>query len=302
MPPPREENLFDTDFLVRLERVRLQIRERLAGSLRAERRSRRTGSSLEFADFRNYAPGDDPRRIDWSIYGRVERLVTKLYEEEEDLDVEILIDCSASMRWRTAGNTRPAKFTLARQLAAAIAYFALHGLDRVALWFFDSSLCAESGQYRGSSAFHEILRFLRTGFEGAGTDLTESLTQFARGRHRRGLVIVLSDCFDPAGWERGLSALLGRHFALHLVHLMDPDESDPAPRGDLLLRDCEGSEEIALTASESLLRLYRDEVRRFREGVKSWCARHTAGYSFVGTDVDFDAVVLRTFRRDGLVR
>ncbi len=300
--PPREENLFDTDFLARLERVRLQIRERLGGSLRAERRSRRTGSSLEFADFRNYAPGDDPRRIDWSIYGRIERLVTKLYEEEEDLDVEILIDCSASMHWRAPGIARPAKFTLARQLAAAVAYFALHGLDRVALSFFDSSLRAESGQYRGSSAFHEILRFLRTGSAGAATDLAESLAQFARGRHRRGLAIVFSDCFDPAGWERGLSALLGRHFALHLVHLMDPDESDPADRGDLMLRDCEGSEEIALTASEGLLRLYREEVQRFRDGVKSWCARHNAGYSFVSADADFNAVVLRTFRKDGLVR
>ena len=98
---PREDaNLFDGDFLTRLEHVRLQMRKRFAGTLRAERRSRRTGSSLEFADFRNYVPGDDPRRIDWSIYGRIERLMMKLYEEEEDLDVGILIDCSASMHWR----------------------------------------------------------------------------------------------------------------------------------------------------------------------------------------------------------
>ena len=156
-----DDDLFDTRFLSRLEQVRLQVRKRFAGTLRAERRSRRPGSSLEFADFRNYVPGDDPRRIDWSIYGRVERLVMKLYEEEEDLDVGILIDCSASMHWRPPDAPHVTKFSLARQLAAALAYFALHGLDHVALWFFDSALRAESGHYRGKTAFHEVLRFLR---------------------------------------------------------------------------------------------------------------------------------------------
>ena len=112
------------------------------------------GSSLEFADFRNYVPGDDPRRIDWNIYGRIERLMMKLYEEEEELDVGVLIDCSASMHWRSSDASHSPKFLLARQLAAALAYFALHGLDHVALWFFDSTLRAESGHYRGIPAFH----------------------------------------------------------------------------------------------------------------------------------------------------
>ena len=108
--PNGDANVFDDDFLVRLEHVRLQMRKRFAGTLRAERRSRRMGSSLEFADFRNYVPGDDPRRIDWSIYGRIERLMMKLYEEEEELDVAILIDCSASMHWRASGASHAAKF------------------------------------------------------------------------------------------------------------------------------------------------------------------------------------------------
>ena len=217
--PHDEANIFDDDFLVRLEHVRLQMSKRFAGTLRAERRSRRMGSSLEFADFRNYVPGDDPRRIDWNIYGRIERLMMKLYEEEEELDVGVLIDCSASMHWRASDASHSSKFLLARQLAAALAYFALHGLDHVALWFFDSTLRAESGHYRGIPAFHDVLRFLRADPSGRETDLSSSLERFGRGRRRRGLAIVLSDCLDPSGYERGLSALVGRHFAVHLVHL-----------------------------------------------------------------------------------
>ncbi|HEY5741798.1 MAG TPA: DUF58 domain-containing protein [Terrimicrobiaceae bacterium] len=300
--PNGDPRLFDDNFLVRLEHVRLQMRKRFAGTLRAERRSRRMGSSLEFADFRNYVPGDDPRRIDWSIYGRIERLMMKLYEEEEELDVGILIDSSASMNWRAPDASHSAKFVLARHLAAALAYFALHGLDHVALWFFDSTLQAESGRYRGIPAFHDILRFLRAGSSGGGTDLNASLERFGRSRRRRGLAIVLSDCLDVLGYERGLSALVGRHFALHLVHLMDPAECEPAENGDVMLRDCENGLELAVTASPGLRRIYREEVEGFRRGIKSWCARHNAGYSFVLADAAFDDIILRVFRRDGLVR
>ena len=300
--PFGEDKLFDEDFLTRLEHVRLQMRKRFAGALRAERRSRRTGSSLEFVDFRNYVPGDDPRRIDWSIYGRIERLMMKLYEEEEDLDVGILIDCSASMRWSPRGASHSTKFTLARRLAAALAYFALHGLDHVALWFFDSTLRGESGHYRGTRAFHDVLRFLRTSPAGRGTDLAASLSQFGRSRRRRGLAVVLSDCLDTVGYERGLSALVGRHFAVHLVHIMDPGECDPDESGDLMLQDCESGEEMTVTANPSLRRIYREEVDRFRDNVRSWCTRHNAGYSFITAGADFDDIVLRVLRRDGLVR
>jgi uncharacterized protein (DUF58 family) len=300
--PLRDDNLFDEDFLARLEHVRLQMRKRFAGTLRAERRSRRTGSSLEFVDFRNYVPGDDPRRIDWSIYGRIERLMMKLFEEEEDLDVGILIDCSASMRWSPRGALYSTKFALARRLAAALAYFALHGLDHVALWLFDSTLRSESGHYRGTRAFHDVLRFLAADPGGTGTDLSTSLGRFGRSRRRRGLAIVLSDCLDPAGYERGLSALVGRHFAVHLVHVMDPGECDPIESGDLVLRDCESAEEMTATANASLRRIYRQEVERFREDLRSWCTSHNAGYSFIVANADFDDIILRILRRDGLVR
>lgn len=301
--PPAELDLFDSAFLARLERVRLQVRRVFAGNLRAERRSRRTGSSLEFADYRNYVPGDDPRRIDWNIYGRIERLMMKLTEEEEDLRVAILVDCSASMHWKPPGTDRLSKFDLARRLAAALGYLALHGMDHVELWFFDSTLRGESGVFRGRPAFHQVLRFLREAPSTDGsTSLEESLGRFGKRQRRRGLAIVISDCLDPAGYERGLAALAGRHFDLHLLHVMDPAECEPTERGDLLLRDCEGGGELPVTAGPGLLKAYREEVQRYRDAVKSWCSRHNSGYSFILTNADFDDVVLRMFRREGLVR
>lgn len=297
-----EAELFDGEFLARLERVRIQMRRVFSGTLRAERRSRRTGSSLEFADYRNYVAGDDPRRIDWSIYGRIDRLMMKLYEEEQDLDVSILVDCSASMHWRPEGAGPGSKFALARQLAAALAHLALHGLDRVSLWFFDAALRAESGHFRGRPAFHDVLRFLRACPDpSGGTDLSASLGRFGRSQRRRGLAIVISDCLDPAGFTRGLSAVSGRHFSLHLLHVMDPAECDPTERGDLLLRDCESAAEVPVSAGPAMLQAYREEVGRFREEVRTWCASHQAGYSFIPANAPFDDVVLRLLRKDGLV-
>jgi len=298
-----DDELFAGDFLARLERLRLRVRKVLPGRLRADRRSRRTGSSMEFADYRNYAAGDDPRRIDWNIYGRLGRLMTKLYEEEDDLEAAILIDCSRSMRWALRPGAPAAKLDLARRLAAALAYLALQGLDRVGLWYFDTRLRAESGVFRGRKAFYDLMRFLRKVPEtGTGTDLLESLGRFARSRRRPGLAIVLSDCLDPAGFERGLAAVAGRHFALHLIHVMDPAEENPANAGDLVLRDCESGDEMMVTANAALMNAYRREVQRFQDEIKAWCARNDCGYSLAFAGAAFEELVLRLFRKDGLLR
>jgi uncharacterized protein (DUF58 family) len=299
-----ESPFLGEQYLARLERLRLHVRKSLAGHLRADRRSRRLGSSLEFADYRNYASGDDPRRIDWSIYGRLDRLMTKLYEEEEDLEVTILVDSSASMRWKGQGEKLASKWTLARQVAAALAYLGLQGLDRIGLCYFDSSLRAESGLFRGRQAFASVVRFLQNppASGDGGTDLAESLSRFVRRNRRPGLAIVLSDCLDPAGYERGLSAITNRHFALHLVHLFHPQECDPEENGDLLVRDSETGVEFPVTGSPALRIAYQQEVRRFREGLKTWCSRRSAGYSFLTSDVPFEDVIWKVFRQDRLLR
>lgn len=291
------------DFLKRLERLHLRVRRVLSGSQRAERRSHRLGSSLEFADYRTYAPGDDPRRIDWGIYSRLGRLVTRLYEEEEDLSVAILVDGSASMHWSPPGVEPSPKWTLTLQMAASLAYLGLHNLDRVGVWFFDHELRSTSGVYRGRSAFHELAAFLtRPPAPGLGTDLQGSLARFAQRSRRKALALVLTDGLDPGGPQKGLSVLTGYQFEVHLIQILAPEECEPQSLGDLQLRDAETGQELRATASPALLEAYRREVESFREELKTWCRQHGAGYSFARTDHPFDDLVLRMLRQDGLLR
>lgn len=296
--------LFSADFMARIERLRLKVRGVFNGVLRAERRSRRLGSGLEFADFRDYTRGDDLRSIDWNIFGRLDRLVVKILEEERDLAVAILLDCSGSMRWAPEGAAPAAtKWTLARHLAAALAYLVLHNQDQAGIWYFDNALRSQCGFFRGRAAFHELVRFIEAApAPSAATSLGASLEAFAARQKRRGVAIVLSDCLDPEGFEKGLAALTGRRFETHVLQILDPAECEPALTGDFVLRDCETDGEMALTATPALLRSYGAEVARFQESVRAVCRKRGAGHSLALAGQAFDDVILRNLRHDRLVQ
>ena len=207
--------MFDSAFLAKLERLHLLSRRTFGGQSRAERRSHKLGSSLEFADYRNYVPGDDLRSIDWNIYGRSDKLFLKLFEEEEDLHIYLLVDVSDSMRWqahdeRNDAPLRPSKLDVARQLAGTLAYIGLANLDRVNVHFFSGHLGHDLGLGRGKSHFHRALEFLeRLPVTAGPTDLTRSFKAFGQTTKRRGLVLVLSDFFRSGGLRGsvGLPAL-----------------------------------------------------------------------------------------------
>ena len=223
--------VFDSAFLAKLERLHLLSRRAFAGQSRAERRSHKLGSSLEFADYRNYVPGDDLRSIDWNIYGRSDKLFLKLFEEEEDLHIYLLIDVSDSMRWqaldaRTDAPLRPSKLDLARQLAGTLAYIGLANLDRVNIHFFSERLGKDLGSGRGKSHFHRALEFLdRLPVTAGQTNLSRSLKTFGQAARRRGLVVILSDFFDPQGYEEALGFLVYQRFEIQLIQLLDPANS-----------------------------------------------------------------------------
>ncbi|MGC3989289.1 MAG: DUF58 domain-containing protein [Chthoniobacteraceae bacterium] len=219
--------LFDSAFLAKLEQLYLLARKLFRGDQRAERRAHQIGSSLEFADYRNYAPGDDLRNIDWNIYGRLDRLFIKLFEEEQDLHIYLLVDASASMHW----TPRPgalSKFDQARRLAASLAYIGLANLDRVNVLTFDAVLGRDTGFLRGKSQFYKALDFLRVEPSSPRpTQLAESCRLFARRMKRRGLVFVLSDFFDPRGYEEALALLRHSQFDVHAIQIADPAELNP---------------------------------------------------------------------------
>ena len=292
--------LFDSAFLAKLEHLHLLAKKLFRGEHRAERRSRQTGSSLEFADYREYTPGDELRSIDWPAYGRLERLFVKLYEQEQDLPVHFLVDVSASMKW-TPPASRPTKLESSLRITAALAYISLANLDRVNIHCFASGLLSELGIARGKTQFHSVLDFLRNAPEPDGpTHLLACVRTFTQRVKRRGLVFVLSDFFDPAGYEEALSLLRHSKFEVHTIQILDPAELAPTHVGDLSLLEIETDKALDLTVSEKLLRRYRDEIAAFNSNLETFCLQRSIAHAFVKTDVPFEDIVLRILR-DGLM-
>src|SRR5437588_8808518 len=195
--------LFDSDFLKKLEYLSLISKRVFRGSLMAQRRTMQMGAGIEFADHREYTPGDDFRYLDWNLFARLDELLLKRFQEEEDLHVYFLLDCSRSMMFG-----EPAKFDFARQVTAALAYIALADLDRIAVVAFAEAIVADFPLTRGKARILPLLEFLE-GLEpqGTDTDLTGSVREFVRRRQRTGLSVVVSDLFSPSGYERGLDQL-----------------------------------------------------------------------------------------------
>ena len=297
--------MFDSAFLAKLERLHLLSRRTFGGQTRAERRSRKLGSSLEFADYRPYVPGDDLRSIDWNIYGRSDKLFLKLFEEEQDLHISLLIDTSASMRWTPRdAPLRPSKLDLARRLAGTLAYIGLANLDRVNIHYFSEGLGDDLGTGRGKSHFRRVVTFLDRLPDAAGqTDLAHSLRAFGRRTRRRGLVLILSDFFDPHGYEDALNLLLYQRFEIQLIQTLDPAELNPRLLGDLRLTDSETSTVYEVTANNALARAYEREIGAFLNGLEAFCQRRQIGYRRAMTDASSEDFILKMLRGgSGLVK
>lgn len=301
----RGELAFDDEFLRRLELLQVVAKKVFSGTMRADRRSAKKGVSAEFADHRSYSAGDDIRHVDWHLYGRLGELFLKLYEEEENLHLTVLLDSSASMRCRSLGGDGAGagltKFDYARQVAAALAYIGLANLDAVHVVPFrermDDALLGLRGKSRIFRVFEHLL-----GIESAGgTDLQQSFQEFVRRERRRGVVVVLSDFFDLDGIQQALKYLKYPRHSIYVLHVVDPAEQDPGIRGDLRLYDAERQEFRDINVTDALLQRYRKAFGELLESVESFCVRHEMGYCLSRTDVPFDELVLRILRRGGLV-
>src|SRR3984957_5526757 len=229
--------LFDSDFLKKLEYLSLVSRRVFRGQLLAQRRTMQLGGGIEFADHREYTPGDDFRYLDWNVFARHDELLLKRFQEEEDLHVYILLDSSRSMAYGD-----PVKFDYARQVAAALAYIALADLDRVAVVAFAGDVVADFPLTRGKARILGLLKFLE-GLEpqGTATDLERMARNVVHRGQRRGLAVVVSDLFDPNGFARGLDLLRHHRYEPHVVQLYDRREAEPDIKGDVELFDVESS-------------------------------------------------------------
>jgi uncharacterized protein (DUF58 family) len=295
-PLAAEEDLFDDAFQRRLEYLAIVARKVFAGRMRAERRTKKSGSGVEFADHRDYVPGDDFRYLDWNVYRRLGRLLVRLYEEEEDLSIYIVVDCSASMAF--GGGE---KLAYAKRLAAALAYIGLSNLDRVAVLGATDRIVKRIPSSRGKARIFTVLSLLRS-LEAAGTtDLGEALRTFAAEYKRRGVVVLLSDLFDPNGFERGINVLRYAKFEPLVIHVVDENDARPRVSGDVRVYDCETGDERDVTVTPKLL----EQVRRAHGGylaeIKRFCTERQVTYVAADVSVPFDDLVLSVLRRGGFL-
>ena len=293
----RERVLFDDEFQRKLEMLALVSRRVFAGRIRAERRSKKKGSGLEFADHRDYVAGDDFRSVDWNVYQRFGKLLVRLYEEEEDLSIYLIVDCSSSMAF---GNQK--KFDQARRLCAALAYVGLANLDRVTIVAVNDGLISRMPTTRGKARIFRVFEFLSKLEPGGVTDLGAALKTFALQHKRRGLAVLFSDLYDPAGFEAGINVLRFNKFEPYVVDLVDRSEARPALKGDVRIYDCETGEERELTVTDSMLDKMQRAVSEYRANVERFCAEKQVPYFAADVDTPFDELVLRVFRRGGFLR
>ena len=288
---------FDERFLRKLEYLTVVTKRALMGQLRAERRSRRVGAGIEFADHRDYVAGDDLRTIDWNLYGRMQRLLVRLFAEDEDLSIDVLFDASASM-----GLGTPPKLDLAMQVGAALAYVGLANLDRVAITPIADGFGDGLPPARGKAHILPMLRFLDGVAARGRTSLADAVRGFlARRRARRGLVILISDFYDPSGYREALDLLRYHRYEIIVIQISAPDEAHPALRGDVTVRDVETGEERELTVSPAALEACARRRAALVRGLEGFCRERAIPCFPVISDVPFDSVVLRVFRAGGLL-
>lgn len=296
--------LFDEKTLRKFEQLALIANKVRAGAIKGERRSTKRGTSIEFADYRNYVKGDDLRRIDWNIFARLERPFIKLLEEEEDLAVYLIVDASASMDWPRDPAAPPDehKFTYARRLLAGLAYISLTSGDRLTVSALSGQRGGQWGPARGRGRVLHMLDTLAGFMAGGQTDLNLALRDYALRAARPGLVLVISDMFSPSGYADGLTALQGRGHEVALVHVLAPDEVNPPLTGDLRLIDIETEAGQDVTVDAAMRDLYQRRLLAWREDIGRYCAGRGVHYVTVDTAMPWEEVILFQLRRLGVVR
>jgi uncharacterized protein (DUF58 family) len=296
---PRAERLFSNAFLLQLERLTFVSRRSHIGRVKGERKSPRRGSSVEFADYLPYEVGDDLRYVDWNAFARLNRLYLKVFVDEEDLCVHLILDGSASMDFGDHGAADPAartKFRYAVRLAAALAFIGFANLERVGVAVFRDRVSEGWLPTRGRNQFLPLAEFLGNLVPAGPTRFNDAVEQYARRAKDAGLAIVIADFLDPDGYEKGLRALMERRFDVHVLHLLAREELHPSIGGDLELVDAETGEVREVSVDAEALRAYQARMTTFLTGLEGFCRANEINYVRVTTDTTLDDLLLRRLK------
>jgi uncharacterized protein (DUF58 family) len=288
--------LLSPSMLAKLERLELVSRKVFRGRMKGERRSKRKGASVEFADFRGYVPGDDLRLIDWNLYARLDQLFLKLFLEEEDLHFHALVDASESMNYGS-----PTKLHVAKQIAAALGYVGMCHGDRVRVAAL-GPYGARAPVVRGRSGLWPLLAYLDSLQSGHNVSLHDGVRDFALRSGGSGVVVLISDLMDKQGFESALRMLIGRRMDVVVIHLLAAEELEPPLRGDFRLVDSEDDDFAEVTLNEYALRKYRETVAAFINSARQFCSRRNITYILARNDMPLEELITQYLRQRGVLK
>jgi len=288
-----EQSLTDPAFMQRLESLFLLARRVLGGTLQADRKSRKKGNGITFADYAEYRLGDDFRAIDWRVYARFDQLVIKLFELEEDATIYLLFDSSQSME---------SKQLIAKQLTAAMGYIGLYCLDRIAIYGMADGLKPILEPGRGKGKVFKMLRALEEAQSfGSDTDFTTCVREFQARHRKKGMVIVVSDFLFPNGFQDGLKRLSGIGHDVFAIQVHDAADLECDWKGDVEIQCVETSKSERVTITRKEVEAYEAAIAQWNEDLKKECARRGIGLAATTNLVPFDEVVQGILRKGGLV-
>jgi uncharacterized protein (DUF58 family) len=298
--PKRVDELIDSALMARLDQVDVMSRKIFAGKLQGERRSKKRGVSVEFADYRHYVHGADLRFVAWNVYARLDKLFLKLFLEEEDLSLLIAVDSSASMDW---GN--PNKFVFAQQLAMALGYIGLTNQNRVSLYSFNGEGVQAMGNLRGRRRTQEMGAWLLDREPGGDSAFNDAMRAIALGRQGKGVMVILSDFMLKESYEKGLRYLAGGGYDTFCLQMLSPEEIDPGKHGlagDLRLTDIEDEDVAEITVSAALLKQYKENLDAYCGRLREFCVRRGVMHVTIDSSTDLTTLLLDYLRKRGLLR
>lgn len=293
----KNKPLLSPELLAQLERMELVSRKIFRGRMKGERRSKRKGQSVEFADYRNYVAGDDLRFIDWNLYARLDKLFLKLFLEEEDLHFYSLIDVSPSMMFGD-----PTKLHYAKQLAAALGYIGLCRSDRIKIEPIGSKQALSAPVLRGRGSLYRMTNYLESIEADETSSLEAGIKSFALRNSGKGILVLITDLMEKSGYETALRYLVAQNMDVYVIHVLSQAEIDPDITGDLKLVDSEDGDIAEISVSQRMLDKYKSTLAQFIGGARDFCAKRDIAYMMTSTDRPVDRLVSRYLRQRGLVR
>lgn len=288
------EFLLDPEFVRKLRNLTLLTRGRFRSYLSGRRGSPRSGMSLEFAEYKEYHPGDDLRYVDWNLYGRLGELFIKVFTREEDVPIYILLDVSRSME--IGGKLRAAA-----RLAGVLAYLGLKDLNRVGIFPFAAEMSEGVPPRGGYRQIFHVFRFLQDVEPAGETSVNASLARFTRVRREGGLVVLISDMLSEGGFREGLTRLVHHRHEVTVLHLLAPEDLDPDLKGELQLLNVEDLAELPLHVDGEALSAYQTELSRYRNELETYCRQYGLRYYLLSSGTPLEEIVFKTLREGALL-